>query len=160
MKTDFKPILVLSSLTSLLIFSCQSYEKKADDAFDDIKQRRLLSDGYEPAAKPVEPVQVKTVHVQKALEPTPIQTFKNELEALLLSNEKKIKLLKDLPDNSSKMKKRIAGLEEKNADLRQQFIAYEQEEKVKWELFKTRVNQDAKQLENDLNELTPTKPIL
>lgn len=129
----------------VILASCESHEKKVDDAFEQVRdERNLLKDNTNPR---------KEVEVKKYSKPDEWVSFKTETEIKLLTNEKKIKEIKNNANVSSSANKKLVILDKDNNDLRRQMDEYQEEVKVKLENFKAKINHDLNEIAIDLKDM-------
>jgi hypothetical protein len=140
-------------LTVMFLGSCQSHEPKEDDAFETVKKEKLSPVDTSDDLKDLSPEPLQENVAIKAEITDPWIKFKNEVEKKILNNEKKIKELKGIPNADSKLFRNISGLEKDNNDLRKQLDEYNEEEKVRWETFKTKLNHDADEISIELKDI-------
>jgi hypothetical protein len=154
MKLNSISIAVNFFLSLMVLASCESHEKKTNDAFDNFKEEKMMSEdsimtGKEAAQEvnKVEPVKINE-------NPDEWVKFKNEAEKRITTNENKIKKLKHMSDSDVKLFKKISHLEKNNDDLRRQLKEYEEEMKVNLEKFKERVMVDASEIDLKLKDIS------
>ncbi len=143
---------ILSGIIIFLAVSCQSHEKKPDDAFDLVKEEKRLnmdSGNIIPVDNRVEPV--KKAEIPDVDE---WSIFKTETERKIVLNEKKLRELKNLPQADARFFKKISALEEENTDLRRQLNEYAEMVKVNFGKFKIQMMHNIETVNSDLNDLT------
>lgn len=150
-------LLLLSGLFMVLFFtSCESHERKVDDAFERVKEAK--KDFIDTAAICINENKSEKIKVIYKNEITDAWAlFKNETENKIKQSENKIKELKERrnhSENKSKFDKQIIRLEQKNNDLRKKMNDYNEEVKAKWENFKVEMNHDIDEIEIELKDVT------
>lgn len=90
------------------------------------------------------------------------QKFKKDSEKKFEANEKsianlKVKIAKEKKASRAKYEKQLAGLEQKNTDLKKKLDDYNAEGKEKWAAFKTGFERDMDKLGKDLKGFTVGK---
>ena len=146
--------LITGCFSLLLINSCESHEKKADDAFDQFKEEKQLIHDTEMRKNEIVPNVVKETVIKKNENPDDWTKLKNEIEKRIQVNENSIKRIKNNTATDSKMLKRITRLEDDNNNLKKLIDEYIIDMKLKLEQFKTKINQDTQELETELKDLT------
>lgn len=148
-------LLVSGLFMVLVIVSCESHERKADDAFDRVKEAKR--DFVDTAAICInEPKSGKTRVIIKNEIIDEWILFKNETEKKIKLSEAKIVELKkrrNLTESKSKFDKQIVRLEQKNNDLRKKMNDYNEEVKAKWANFKAEMNHDIDEIEIELKDV-------
>jgi hypothetical protein len=147
--------LLIASLFAWSLGSCQSHESSADDAFERVKEGKMMRPMGEElmdtqpivAGKPT----LKT-HIVEASDPW--AQFKKGMETKILANQVEIVALKARPNNSKGIKKVIA-LEEENNELRLQMEAYHVQELARWAEFEARMKLNVEGIATALKELKP-----
>lgn len=154
MKLNSISIVVIFFVSLTLLASCESHEQKTNDAFDNFKEEKMMSEdsimtGKEAAQEinKVEPVKIDE-------NPDEWVKFKNEAEKKIATNENKIKKLKHMSDSDMKLFKKISHLKKDNDDLRRQLKEYEEETKVNLEKFKVSIMVEASDIDLKLNEIS------
>ncbi len=146
--------LITGCFSFLLISSCESHEKKADDAFDQFKEEKQLIHDTEMRKNEIVPNVVKETVIKKNENLDDWTKLKNEIEKRIQVNENLIKRIKNNTATDSKMLKRITRLEDDNNNLKKLIDEYIIDMKLKLEQFKTKINQDTQELETELKDLT------
>lgn len=138
----------------MMLASCQSHEQKADDAFDVVKQDKMLLKDSNMSSKEIIQEPKKIEFVKKSETPDEWTKFKFETEKKILTNEKKIKEIKSIPNANAKLLRKVTNLEKDNNNLRRQMDEYKEEVKVKWENFKVKMNHDVNEIGIELKDMT------
>ncbi len=133
--------------------SCESHEQKADDAFDIVKQERMFPKDSIHAKEEIIEEAKKTEVVKKKENQDEWTKFRTDMEKRIALNEIKIKEIKNTPNATSKLLKKVANLEKDNNDLREEMEEYYQDMKAKWENFKLKLNHDANDVDLELKAL-------
>lgn len=148
----------LSFILILLLFmaSCESHEKKVDDAFEKVKESKMNGTDTTnvPTIIPPEETKIKVVVKNELVDEWLI--FKNETDLKINYSDDQIKILrskKGKSENQNKFEKQITELEQKNNDLRKQMNDYNEEMKLKWEKFKLGINHDIDEIAIELNDV-------
>lgn len=137
----------------ILISSCESHEKKADDAFDQFKEEKKLIHDSETLTIEIKP-DIKNEITSKKTENTDDWTkLKNEIDKRIKGNENSIKHIKNSASTDSKILKKLTRLEDENNDLKKQIDEYIIDMKLKLEQFKTKIDKDTGELEVELKAL-------
>lgn len=141
--------LIMISFISF-ISSCQSHEQKADSAFDLVKEEKMMNDDTGILIPEVKKIEI----IKKTEEPDDWSKYKVETEKKIVSNEIKIRAIKNIPNADAKLFKKISALEQQNTDLRRQLNEYAESLKLNLEKFKFTMKQDMEAINSDLNDLT------
>lgn len=152
-KTNFITLIIAGLFSATILISCESHEQKADDAFELVKEEKMLSSDINIDSPIVIQESIKTDLVKKNDSPDEWTLFKVETEKKIFSNESKIKEIKGIPNADTKLFRRVASLEKDNNDLRIKMDEYKGEEKARWENFKTMVNHDANEIGIELKDI-------
>ena len=146
--------IIISCCFSLMIFvSCESPEQKTDDAFELVKEEKMMAKDSFIAEREITKVKSKVEVVMKNESVDEWKKFKFETEKRILINEKKIKEIKGIPDSNTKLYRQVVTLEKNNNDLRRQMDEYYEEMKVKWESFKVKINHDVNEIGIELQDI-------
>lgn len=146
--------IIISCCFFLMIFvSCESPEQKTDDAFELVKEEKMMAKDSFIAENEITKVVTKVEIVMKNQMVDEWKKFKLETEKKILKNESKIKEIKGTPDSNTKLYKKVATLEKDNNDLRRQMDEYNEEMKVKWETFKIKINHDVNEIGIELQDI-------
>lgn len=146
--------IIISCCFSLMIFvSCESLEQKTDDAFELVKEEKMMAKDSFIAEKEITKVPTKVEVVTKNESVDEWKKFKFETEKRIHINENKIKEIKGIPDSNTKLYRHVATLEKDNNDLRRQMDEYNEEMKVKWESFKVKINHDVNEIGIELQDI-------
>jgi len=140
---DFTTIILICCLSITITTSCGSHVKKTDDAFDLVKKARMLSEDSSFVSEKVIKESMKTVIVKKYEAPDEWTQLKNETEKKIRLNARKIKALKELPDVNARLLRKVESLEKNNNE----------EEKVKWEMFKASISHQSNEISLDLSAI-------
>jgi hypothetical protein len=152
-KVKYIPMILVGCLSVLVLTSCNPHVQKVDDAFDRIKKERMLTADSNFVSKEIIEESLKTVPVKKVETLDEWTKFKQETENKIRINETKIKEIKGLHDANASMLKKVVGLEKDNNDLRKKMDKYNEEVKVKWEMFKASMNHNVNEISIELNAL-------
>ena len=151
---------VATFVLMVILSSCESHEKKVDDAFERVKKTKTnIKDTIEIATKSVTTIEkIKVVVKNETVDEWIL--FKNETEKRIKGSEAQIKELKEqknMAKNKAKFDKQMTRLEQKNNDLRKRMNDYNEEVKVKWEKFKVGVNHDIDEIRIELKDVSINK---
>lgn len=150
LKNIFIPV-ITGCFISVMISSCGSPDKKPDEAFDRVKEKR---ESYDSIRGKDSLQLLRKAELLKIRESQDEWTrFKLETEKKILANEKTIKEIKGLPDISTASFRKIKKLEKSNNDLRIKMDEYKEAMKVQWENFKTEINHDANEISTELKAM-------
>lgn len=150
MKTNF----ITSCFITVLLFSCESKEQNMDDAFAQVKEEKmLLEDSINDSHEIVEDSITTVVKIQQVTI-NEWSSFMLEIEKKININEQTIKAIKSIPNYSVKLFKKVATLEETNNNLKIKIKDYQEDEKLKMESFMETIHLEAKDIDNQLNEMT------
>ena len=153
MNANFISKIVTACFSIMIFVSCKSHEQKADGAFEIVKQEKLLSKDSNVISKEIIEEPKKAEPVKKIETQDEWTKFKMETEKKILSNEKKIKEIKVIPNADAKLLRKITSLEKDNNDLRRQLDQYSEDVKVKWENFKATMNHDVNEIDIELKDI-------
>ncbi|MES2397444.1 MAG: hypothetical protein V4549_15650 [Bacteroidota bacterium] len=146
--------IIISFCFSLMIFvSCESPEQKTDEAFEHVKEEKMMAKDSFIAEKEITKVPTKVEIIMKNESVDEWKKFKSETEKRILINENKIKEIKGIPDSNTKLYRQVTTLEKDNNDLRRQMDEYNEEMKVKWESFKVKINHDVNEIGIELQDI-------
>lgn len=154
MKPNVTSIIITCFVTAMVLVSCESHEKPADDAFERVKEEKMISNDSDIVSKEIIQEPKKTKLVKKNASPDEWAKFKTETEKKIASNENKIKEIKGIPNANAKLLRKVTILEKENNDLRRQMDEYKEEVKVKWESFKQTINHDVNEIDIELKDIT------
>lgn len=147
----FKTVLIFL-MTTVVLISCESHEKKADDYIQSKNSLKVskdeTNDNKDKGLNTVKKSGVKKEETSEWLQ------FKLLTEKKIASNESKIKKIKSNPLTTQKMVRQLAELEEANNDLKIQLALFNEEVIAKWENFKTSMNHDVNEIEIELRDLS------
>jgi hypothetical protein len=139
------------------MWGCETHEQTADDAFERVKEEKLLSgDPATPLEVPAPPKAANPASPRSA----PLDKwsqFKQAADAKINENIATVKTIKSLPNNGKSIKTVIA-LEKENNELSAKIIAYEVEEKARWEKFETELNADLAAVTEKLKAMKASNP--
>jgi PHD/YefM family antitoxin component YafN of YafNO toxin-antitoxin module len=148
-----KLIFILAVTTSLLaggIFtSCQSNDQKVEAAKDKVQDARQDLIEAQTEANDAEVAKINEKDWK---------TFKIETNNNIKNNELRLAELRVQLEKPGKVfdpiyKNKIEMLEQKNLDMKNRFIAYENSQND-WEVFKAEFNQDMEELQKSLREFS------
>jgi hypothetical protein len=146
-------IILSSFLSVLFLTSCGSHKQKVDDAFDRVKKERMLLADTNFVSKEIIQESMKTAPVKTKETLDEWTKFKIETENKIRLNGTKIKEIKALPNANARLLKQVADLEKNNNDLKIEIDKYNEEVKVKWELFKVSMNHHVNEIGIELDAL-------
>lgn len=155
MKMKF--LLLLGVFEIFVLGSCESHEKKVDDAFDRAREAKtnakdtIIIDKKQEKASAVTKTIVRTENIDMWTK------FRSETEQRIKANENKIIALKENKeghDNQSTFNRQITQLEQKNNNLRKTMNDYYEDAKAKWEKFKVGMNHDIDEIGIELKDVT------
>jgi hypothetical protein len=150
---NFISTILSGCLSVALIVSCGPRVQKPDDAFTIVKKERMLLDDSSFVSKEVIKASMKT-QPSKNIEPTDEWTrFRLETEKKIHSNENSIQKIKNQPDISNNLRKKLTNLEKDNNNLKMSLNEYPEEVKAKWEAFKSSTSHSANEISIELNAL-------
>lgn len=150
---NFSSIIIPFCFSLMIFVSCESPEQKTDEAFQLVKEEKMMAKDSFIAEKEITKVASKVEVVIKNESVDEWKKFKLETEKRILINENKIKEIKGIPDSNTKLYRQVATLEKDNNDLRRQMDEYNEEMKVKWESFKVKINHDVNEIGIELQDL-------
>lgn len=150
---NFNSIIVSCCFFLMIFVSCESPEQKTDDAFELVKEEKMMAKDSFIAEEEITKVKTKVEIVMKNEIVDEWKKFKSETEKRVLINENKIKELKGTPDSNTKLYRQVATLEKDNNDLRRQMDEYNEEMKVKWESFKVKINHEVNEIGIELQAI-------
>lgn len=133
MKTKKIVIAVIGCVAGLVLSSCQTKEKKLEDAQENVKEANEDLDEAE-------------------------REFRNEADIKLRENENEIRMYKD-NINTMKVETRanyqrmVDSLERRNEELKIKLKEYKGETNDKWDAFKREFNHDMDELKNSLKDI-------
>lgn len=153
-KQSLTLIIIISYLLVLLFVSCESHEQNADDAFEIIKEEKMLYNDSNDVLKALVQEPVKTKFVRNIENTDEWTMFKIEIEKKIQNNEKKIKEIKEISNANSNLLRKVINMEKSNSDLRNQMNDYNEEVKLKWETFKSTINHDVNEIYIELKDLS------
>jgi len=148
-------MILTGCLSVVIMTSCGYHKQKPDDAFDLVKKERMMSVDSSFVSEKVLQESMKTEPVKKIEATDEWTRFKLETEKKIHQNENKIKEIKELPDANAGLLRKAANLEKANNDLRIRIDEYQEEVKVKWEMFQTSMNHNVNEIDIELNALKP-----
>ncbi len=154
MNTNFISIIIAGFFSATMLISCESHEQKADEAFELVKEEKMLSNDVNIDTLVVIQESSKIDQVKKNESPDEWTLFKIETEKKIFLNENKIKGIKGIPNTDTKFFRKVASLEKDNNDLRRKMDEYKGEEKARWENFKTMLNHDVNEIAIELKDIT------
>lgn len=137
---------VILFLSGVMIFGCQSTEKKVENAEYRLQNAKL------------EVVQAKK-NLEETIQDSLIayQKFKSKSEEIILVHEKRIAELKALLENEkienrAEFEKKLSALEQKNIDLKKKLANYRNDEQKQWDSFRSEFIRDMEELGNALRD--------
>lgn len=146
--------IITSCFFSLMIFaSCESPEQKTGDAFELVREEKMMAKDSFLAEKEITKAPAKVEVIMKNESVDEWKKFKLEIEKKILINENKIKEIKGIPDSNTKLYRQVSTLEKNNNYLRRQLDEYNEEMKVQWESFKVKINHDVNEIGIELQDL-------
>lgn len=152
---NFISRIVAVCFSVMILVSCESHEQESDDAFEQVKEEKMISNenNSDSVIKEIieEPKILKSAMKNENLDEW--TKFKIETEKKIHTNENKIKEIKGIPNTDSKLIRTLLSLEKDNNDLRKQMDEYQEEIKVKWENFKTKINHDVNEIGIELKDI-------
>ncbi len=155
---NFTSIMISCCFFLIIFVSCESPEQKTDDAFEHVKEEKMIAkDSFNAdneTTKMVTKLAAKVEVVTKNESVDEWKKFKLDTEKRILMNENKIKEIKGIPDSNPKLYRKVTTLEKNNNDLRRQMDEYNEEMKVKWESFKVKINHDVNEIGIELQDIT------
>lgn len=154
MKANFISITLTCCLLAMILVSCASHGQKGDDAFERVKEEKMLPKDSNAISKEIieEPKKIEPVKKNEIQDEW--TRFKIETEKKIISNENKIKAIKITPNTNAKLLRKVTSLEKDNNDLRRQMDEYKEEVKAKWESFKATMNHDINEIDIELKDMT------
>jgi hypothetical protein len=156
-KQNFILIIIISYLSAALFSSCESREQNTDDAFEIIKEEKMLSNDSNYVLKAMLQEPVKTKLSKNIEKPDEWTAFNIEIENKILNNEKKIIEMKKKSNSNSNLLRKVINIEKTNNDLRNQMNDYKEEVKLKWETFKSSINHDVDEINIELKTISINK---
>ena len=153
LNANFISIILAGCLSAMILISCGSHEQKPDDAFDRVKKERMISNDSNFVSKEIIQESMKTELVKKTENLDEWTKFKIEAEKKIHMNEKKIKEIRSLPNVNASLLRKVAILEKDNNDQRMRIDKYNEEVKVKWEMFKASMNHNVNEIGIELNAM-------
>jgi len=153
-KLNFPAKLISVFSLVVILASCESREQKPDDAFEHVKEEKMISKDTTSVSKEIVDEPIKKEPIKKIENIDEWTKFKMETEKKIVANEKKIKQIKEIPNSNSKLLRKVTGLEQDNNDLRKQMDEYNEEVKLKWENFKMTMNHNVNEIDIELKDLT------
>lgn len=141
MKTTFVALAIFTFITSTLILSCNSAEKKVENAQTDVV------DANKDLEKANEDYMAE------------VAAYKKETAEKIAANEQSIiefnaRIATEKKDARVAYKQKIAELEMKNTDMKKKMDDYKEDGKENWEKFKTEFNHDMDELGKAFKDLT------
>lgn len=152
-KTNIILMIIMVCLTVIFFTSCSSHEQKGNDAFERVKEERLLSNDSNIINKAMVQEPKDTVLDKKKEIPDMWTQYKTETEKKIHTNENNINEMKALPNVKAGLYRKVTDLEKDNNDLIVKMDEYNKDEKVKRELFKASMNQNVNKIGIQLKEI-------
>lgn len=155
MNLNFISRIVTVCLFVVIMVSCDSHEEETDNAFEQVKEEKMISNENDSDSVIQEIIEEpkKLVSAMKTKKLDDWTKFKLETEKKISGNENKIQNIKNIPNVDFKLLRKIASLEKDNNELRIQMDKFNLEVKMKWENFKTTINHDVNEIEIELKDL-------
>lgn len=166
--STYKLRLIISCFCAVILIACESHEKQADDAFEQVKedkkeavkngtyeelsQQPIIQDSVVPEPTVKEPI--KTEVVTKTINQDEWSKFRAETEKKILANEIKIKAIKAIPGTSAALLEELSTKEKEYNDLRRKLDEYSEEMKESLGKFRAKMNHEVNETSIDLNDLT------
>lgn len=151
--THFISISILSCFCGILVISCESHEQKADHAFELVKEEKMMFPDSANIDQEIieEPTKVAFVKKNETLDEWNI--FRVEVEKKIRTNELAIKEIKNMSNADLKLLKKMTSIEQDNNDVIKKMDEYKEEEKVRWENFKTTINHNTQEISIELKDI-------
>jgi hypothetical protein len=152
-----KPIFKLKNFSYLFItltlLSCESHEQKADEAFEKVKAEKSMPMDTVFIEKEfiAEPKKAKEM-VKNEVQDEWLK-FKTETEKKIIVNEILIKQIKNTPNLSVKLIRKLLRLEKDNDDIRNQMEEYQIKLKEVWSDFKLKTIANVANIDAELKDL-------
>jgi predicted RNase H-like nuclease (RuvC/YqgF family) len=148
MKKTIFSLTVIVFMAGTILSSCQSSAKKVENAEDKLQNAKNET---KEAQSELNKVRNDSI--------TEYQQFKKESEERIIANDKSIaefkaKLASMKKESRSDYEKVIAGLEQKNSDLKKKLENFKDEGQENWKSFKNEFNHDMDELGEALKNLT------
>jgi hypothetical protein len=144
----------------LILYSCESHVKKADDDFSLYKENKMQSQEtisttkeITQAPKKIDQEPKRADQVRKNESPDEWTLFKRVTDKRIQANEKKIEALRNNPTENAKVLKKVSALEKDNNNLRSQMDEYNEKMKVSFDKFKTTINHDVDEIDIKLKDI-------
>jgi|JI7StandDraft_1071085.scaffolds.fasta_scaffold119169_2 hypothetical protein len=138
---------------AFFLFACESHEKHSDEAYERVKAQKSLPEQDEVVAE-------KSVHqikkhreIKKAEPVDEWYGFKVEIEKRILANEKLIKQLKNTPNPSAKLTRKLERIEKENSAIITQLVDYQNNVKAMLMDFKLKTGEEVSRIDTELKEL-------
>jgi len=171
MKTNSISKIITICFAILILYSCESHVKKADDDFTLYKENKMQQKEIVPITKEITPEPKKIVQESKKIDPEPKRMhhekksvnldawtiFKSQTIEKICANETEIEKLRNSPTANAKMLKKVSALEKENNDFRRQMDEYNQKMKVSFENFKTAINHHVDEIDIKLKDIDTQK---
>ena len=137
MKNKLSTIAIASILVGSILSSCQSTEKKVEDAKENVVEAKQ--------------------ELNQIVKDSIIQ-FRTESQAKIAEHEKSIadfrtRIAKDKKANREKYEAKLAELEQKNTDMKKRLDEYKEESQDQWNSFKVGFNKDMDALTEAFKDL-------
>ena len=178
MKKKFNIVLLFSSLSMLSIVSCRSHQEETNDEVADRfksestttkdtvitsedkqektgTKEKLVSpkEGAQASTKGQFAGKAETVIVYKNECKDDWSGFKADMENKIAANENAIKAIKNAPDVTPKMQRKLKRMEKNNNNLKSKLAEYEESAKAEKEKFKEKLKQDVSEVSADLKNI-------
>jgi hypothetical protein len=131
-----KSIYFLGTTILLVLFSCQSHEKEADDDFEFYKKN--LKNPTTPTVQKEIDTLIKVVQNTKKVDTWFV--YESEIKAQIQNNTERINQLKLNSKLRSKSRKQLSLLEQNNIDLINLLIVYREKEQQQLNAFKSEMS--------------------
>lgn len=151
--SNFIAMIMAGCLFVNILVSCASHEQNPDNAYEIVKVEKMAL-GHETNNEKIiieEPKKIESVKKSSCQDEWTL--YKVEIDKKILSNENKVRLLKSMPDANAKMLRNVASLEKDNNGLKRMMDEYNEEIKVKWENFKTKMSHHVNEIDIELKDL-------
>ncbi|MFA6400394.1 MAG: hypothetical protein WCX31_02040 [Salinivirgaceae bacterium] len=157
MKANLLSMILMCCLVVLFISSCESNKKQPDDAYDKIKEERMLLADTNFISKEIiqESMQTEPIKVIKKSDEWTI--FENEIGLKITMNEKIIAEIKEKRHPNFFFHSKLKSLIKENNNLKNALNEFNEETKLRWATFKTTMVSDANRIGIELNVMKDEK---
>lgn len=148
----------LLTITSGILFlgsiSCKSPEQHADSAFDILKQKKETKSDSIYVEKIInqEPPKIESIEKQEIQDEW--SKFRSSTDKKIKANDLKIEQISKMKNADDKVLKHLNNLKTENNELRRNIDDYKEEEKVRWENFKTTTDHNINVIEIELKDIS------